>query len=108
MGTRNNSNAQMFRIEATKNGKVHFKNVGVNKCVDDTGDKSKNYYHLWDCSPSNKNQYFEIKEIKSVGGNNSKSLLLSCDGQLRYSLWMERRKLQLSLRGIPGKLKQPA
>ena len=26
-----------------------------------------------------------------------------CPGQLRYSLWMERRKLQLSLRGIPGR-----
>lgn len=64
---RNNGDNQLWKIETTKNGKVHFKCVQANKCLDDTGDKSRNYYHLWDCSNSNKNQYFEIKEAASSG-----------------------------------------
>lgn len=70
---RHNQDNQMWRIEATKNGKIRIKNVQCNKCIDDTSQKTNNFYHIWDCDKNNKNQFFTIQNPPQVGNNNSSS-----------------------------------
>ena len=60
---RNNTGAQIWRIEQLINGNFLFKNVGVNKCFDDTGSPGIGKgFHQWDCSNTNKNQWFKLRK----------------------------------------------
>jgi len=61
--SRNNTPAQIWSISSSKNGlAVQIRNVGANKCLDDTGAPSvgKQVY-IWDCTITNANQYFYPK-----------------------------------------------
>merc|ERR1712222_166063 len=60
---RNNTKAQIWVIESVDNGKsVLIRNVQRNKCFDDTGKPGNGrYYHIWDCSKTNLNQWITPK-----------------------------------------------
>ena len=69
--TNNSSAAQIWAIESVNNGNhVHFKNLGANKCFDNTGTvRVGQYYHIWDCSNSNQNQWFSFELPVGNGSN---------------------------------------
>lgn len=68
--TKNASPAQIWSINTLNGNYVSIKNNQNSKCFDDSGvKKAGQYYHIWDCSNSNQNQWFEFK-IPTVAGTN--------------------------------------
>ena len=57
--TRNNSVNQLWSIRDVGHGQGLLVNARNGKCLDDTGRKGYGqFYHLWTCSRTNKNQIF--------------------------------------------------
>ena len=58
---RNNSPAQIWDIKAVHHEHFHFRNLQVNKCLDDSGNrKNGRFYSMRDCGTLNKQQWFEL------------------------------------------------
>ena len=58
---RNNSKAQIWKIEAIKENYVQFSNIDTKKCLDDYGKREiGQFYQLNDCAKVNENQWFRL------------------------------------------------
>lgn len=67
--TRHGGKNQQWNLEKV-NSKFLLKNVQSQKCFDDTGLAANGRsYHIWNCSKTNKNQLFELREIPVNYGN---------------------------------------
>jgi len=68
--TKNGGANQIWAIESLSGNKIRLRNPQRNKCFDNSGvTKVGQFYHIWDCSISNVNQWFEFAIPAGTGDN---------------------------------------